>query len=87
MRDAVEGGVNAGREQRMASLYCVERVVPPLDGCVASDLGCKCMVGGKVLVEEAEEFFKGTEGTEKIAGLRCDRLKLKGGRRHDAFLF
>jgi hypothetical protein len=64
VRDSVEGGVNAGREQRVALLYCVERVTPLLDGCVAGDLGCKCMVGGKVLVEEAEELFKGTEGTE-----------------------
>jgi hypothetical protein len=31
---------------------------------VAGDLGCKRMVGGKVLVEEAEELFKGAEGTE-----------------------
>jgi hypothetical protein len=64
VRDAVEGGVDAGREQRVALLYCVERVTPPLDGSVAGDLGCECMVGGKVLVEEAEELFKGAEGTE-----------------------
>jgi hypothetical protein len=64
VRDAVEGGVDTGREQRMALLYCVERVAPPLDSCVASDLRCQCMVGGKLLVEEAEELFKSAEGTE-----------------------
>jgi hypothetical protein len=64
MRDAVEGGVNAGREQRVALLYCVKRVAPLLDGCVAGDLSCKCTVGRKVLVEETEELFKGAEGTE-----------------------
>jgi hypothetical protein len=48
----------------VAWLYCVERVTPPLDSCVAGDLGCKCMVGGKVLIEEAEEFFKSAERTE-----------------------
>jgi hypothetical protein len=64
VRDAVEGRVDAGREQRVALLYCVERVTPLLDGCVAVDLSCKCMIGGKVLVEEAEELFKGAEGTE-----------------------
>jgi hypothetical protein len=58
VRNAVEGGVDAGREQRVALLYCIERVAPLLDGCVARDLGCKCTVGGKVLVEEAEELFK-----------------------------
>jgi hypothetical protein len=51
MRDAVEGGVNAGREQRVALLYHVKRVTPFLDGCVAGDSGCKSMVGWKVLVE------------------------------------
>jgi hypothetical protein len=64
MRDAVEGGVDADREQRVALLHCVERVAPLLDGCVAGDLGRKCTVGRKVLVEEAEELFKGAEGTE-----------------------
>ncbi len=64
VRDAVEGGVNAGRKQRVPLLYCVERIAPLLDGCVAGDLGCKCTVGRKVLVEEAEELFKGAEGTE-----------------------
>jgi hypothetical protein len=64
VRDAIEGGVDAGREQRVALLHCVERVTPLLDGCVAGDLGCKCTVGRKVLVEEAEEFFKGAQGTE-----------------------
>jgi len=38
--------------------YFVERVASLVDGCVAGDLGCKCMVGGKVLVEEGEELFK-----------------------------
>jgi hypothetical protein len=64
VRDSVEGGVDAGREQRVALLYRVKRVTPLLDGCLASDLGCKCMVSGKVLVKETEEFFKGTKGTE-----------------------
>jgi hypothetical protein len=55
---------------------------------VAGDLGCKCTVGRKALVEEAEELFKGAERTEeKIAGQEFERLKFKGGRRHDAFLF
>jgi hypothetical protein len=54
---------------------------------VAGDLGGKCTVDRKVLVEEAEEFFKGAEGTEKIAALDCERLKFKGSRRHIAFLF
>jgi hypothetical protein len=64
MRDAVKGGVNTGREQRVALLDCVERVAPLLDGCVAGDLSCKCTVRRKVLIEEAEELFEGTEGTE-----------------------
>jgi len=80
MRDAVESGVNAGREQRVALLYCVERVAPLLDGCWSGDLGRKCTVGRKVLVEEAEEFFKGAEGTEQIAGQEFERLTFKGGR-------
>ena len=58
MRDAVEGGVDAGREQRVALLYCVERVAPLLDGCVACDFGSKCTICRKVLVEEGEELFK-----------------------------
>jgi hypothetical protein len=62
-------------------LYCVERVAPLLDGCVAGDLGCNCTVGRKALVEEAEELFKGDERTEeKIAGQEFERLKFKGGR-------
>jgi hypothetical protein len=64
VRDTVEGGVDTGREQRVAPLHCIERVAPLLDGCVAGDLGCKCAVGRKVLVEETEQFFKSTEGTE-----------------------
>jgi hypothetical protein len=64
VRDAVEGGVNAGGEQWVALLYYVERVAPLPDGCMAGDLGCKCTVGRKVLVQETEEFFKGAEGTE-----------------------
>jgi hypothetical protein len=87
VRDAVEGGVDAGREQRVALLHCVERVTPPLDACVAGDLGCKGMVGRKVLVEEAEKLFKSAERTEKIAGQEFERLKFMEGRRHDAFLF
>jgi hypothetical protein len=84
--DAVEGSVNAGREQRVPLLHYIERVAPLLDGCVASDLGRKCTVGRKVLVQETEEFFKSTEGTEQIAGLECERPKFKEGRRHDIFL-
>jgi hypothetical protein len=87
VRDAVKRFVDTGREQRVALLYCVERVAPLLDGCVAGDLGCKCTVGRKVVVEEAEELFKGAGRTEKIAGQEFERLKFKGGRRHDAFLF
>ena len=64
VRNAIEGGVDAGREQRVALLYCIERVVPLLDGCVAGDLGRKRTISGKVLVEEAEELFKSAEGTE-----------------------
>jgi hypothetical protein len=87
MRDAVECGVDADREQRVALLYCVKGVTPLLDGCVAGDLGCKCMVGRKVLIEKTEELFKGTEGTEEIAGLEFEMLTFKGHRRHNAFLF
>jgi hypothetical protein len=64
VRDAVEGGVDADRKQRVALLHCVERVTPLLNGCVAGDLGCKGTVGRKVLVEEAEELFERAEGTE-----------------------
>jgi hypothetical protein len=87
VRDPVKRCVDTGREQRVALLYCVERVAPLLDGCVAGDLGCKRSVGRKVQVGEAEELFKGAERTEKIAGQEIERLKFKGGRRHDAFLF
>jgi hypothetical protein len=48
----------------VAFLYCVERVAPLSDNCVAGDLGRKCTISGKVLVEEAEELFKSAEGTE-----------------------
>jgi hypothetical protein len=71
----------------VALLYCVERATPLLDGCVPRDLGCECTVGRKVLVEEAEELLKGSEGTEEIVGQEFERLKFKGGPRHDAFLF
>jgi hypothetical protein len=64
VRDAVEGSINASREQRVALLYCVERVAPLLDGRVAGDLSRKCTISGKVLVEEAEELFKSAERTE-----------------------
>jgi hypothetical protein len=64
VRDAVEGGVNAGREQRVTLLYRVKRLTPLLDGCVAGDLCCKCTVGRKLLVEETEQLFKGAKGTE-----------------------
>jgi hypothetical protein len=92
VRDAVEGRIDAGREQRVTLLHCVERVAPLLNGCVPVDLGCKRTVGGEILVEEAEEFFKGAERTEQIAGLefemlKFETLKFEGGRRHDIFLF
>jgi hypothetical protein len=45
------------------------------------------MVSGKVLVEKTEELFQGAEGTEEIAGLEFERLKFRGSRRHDVFLF
>jgi hypothetical protein len=64
MRNAVEGSVNAGREQRVPMLYCVKRVAPLLHGCVAGDFGGECTVSGKVLIEEAEELLKSAEGTE-----------------------
>jgi hypothetical protein len=67
MRYAIESGVNAHREQWMALLYCVERFAPLLERCVAGDLGRKCGVSGKVLIEEAEELFKSPEGTKQIA--------------------
>jgi hypothetical protein len=35
---------------------------------VSGDLGGKGSIDGKMLVEEAVELFKGTEGTEEIAG-------------------
>jgi hypothetical protein len=65
VRDAVEGGVDAGREQRVALLYRVERVVPLLDSCVPGDLGRKCTIRGKVLVEEAEELSKAPSGRSR----------------------
>jgi hypothetical protein len=48
----------------VALLHCVKRVAPLPDGRVAGDLGRKCTVSRKVLVKEAEELFKGAEGTE-----------------------
>jgi hypothetical protein len=79
MRNAIEDRVDAGREQRVALLYRIERVAPLLDRCAAGDLGRECSVGWKVLVEETEEFFKGAERTEQTAGLEFERLKFKGG--------
>jgi hypothetical protein len=38
VRDAVEGGVDGGREQRMTLLHCVESVAPLLNGCLAGNL-------------------------------------------------
>jgi hypothetical protein len=58
VRDAVESGVNAGREQGVPLLQCGKRVTPLLDSCVAFDLCCECTVGWKVLVEEAKQLFK-----------------------------
>jgi hypothetical protein len=54
---------------------------------MAGHLGRKCTIGRKVLVEETEQLFKGAKWTEEFTGLKVVRLKLKGGRRHDAFLF
>jgi hypothetical protein len=56
----------------VALLYCVERVAPLLDGCVAGDLGRKCTISGKVLVEETEKLFKSAEedGVDRRAGVR-----------------
>jgi hypothetical protein len=71
------GGVAVLRQARRATL----------DSCMAGDLRGKRMVGGKALVEEAEELFKGAEGTEQIAGQEFDRLTFKGGQKHDGFLF
>ena len=49
----------------MTLLDYVQRVAPLLDSCMAGDLGRKCTISGKVLVEEAEElFFKSAEGTK-----------------------
>jgi hypothetical protein len=87
VRDPVEGCVDASGEQRVALLYCVQRMAPLLDSCVTGDLGRKCTVGRKVLIEETEELFKSPKWTEKIAGLERERLKFKRGRRHNAFLF
>jgi hypothetical protein len=64
VRDAVEGSVDGDGKQRVTLLYRVKRGTPLLNGCVAGDLGCECTVSGKVLVEETEEFFKSTEGTQ-----------------------
>lgn len=66
--DTVEGCVDANGEQWVASLYRVQRIAPLLDGCVSGDLGGKGSVDRKMLAEEAVELFKGTEGTEEIAG-------------------
>lgn len=41
-----------------APLHCIERTTPLLEGCVAGDLGRKCTVDGKVLVDEAIELCK-----------------------------
>jgi hypothetical protein len=68
VRDTVEGCIDANGEQRVASLDCVQRIAPLIDGCVSGDLGGKGSVDGKMLVEEAVELFKGTEGTQEIAG-------------------
>ena len=69
VRDAVKRCVDTGGEQRVALLYCVERVAPLLDGCVAGDLGCKCTVGRKALVE-------GIRQSNRICrtGFGCDGL-------------
>jgi hypothetical protein len=48
----------------MTLLYSVECVAPLLNGCGAADVSCKCMLGGEVLIEEAEQLFKGSKGTQ-----------------------
>jgi hypothetical protein len=83
VRNTVKRCVDTGREQRVALLHCVERVAPLLYGCVAGDLGRKCAISGKALVEEAEDLFKSAERPEKITGLECDRPKFNRGRRHE----
>jgi hypothetical protein len=39
-----------------------------IDRCGSGDLRGKGSVDGKMLVEQAVELFKGTQGTEEIAG-------------------
>jgi hypothetical protein len=68
VRNTVEDCVDANGEQGVAPLYCVQRLAPLMDRCVSGDLGGKGSIDGKMLVEEAVELFKGTEGTEEIAG-------------------
>jgi hypothetical protein len=73
VRDAVKRRVDTGGEQRVTPLDRIEGVAPLLDGCVTADLGRKCSIRGKGLVEEAEELFKSAQRTEKIAGLQEGR--------------
>ena len=65
VRDTVEGGVDADREQRVALLYCVERVTPLLYGCVAANLSCKCMVGGKCWSKRQKSSSKAPSGRSR----------------------
>jgi hypothetical protein len=64
VRDTVDGGVNAGREQRVALLHRVKRVTPLLNGCAASNLCCECTVRRKLLVEKTKQLLKGAQRTE-----------------------
>jgi hypothetical protein len=64
VRDAVECGVDAGREQWVALLYCVKSIAPLPDGYVTGDLCCECTVDRKILVEEAVKLFERAEGTK-----------------------
>jgi hypothetical protein len=68
VRDAVEGGVNAGGEQRVALLYCIERVTPLLDAYVAGDLGRKCTVCGKYWSKRQKSSSKAPRGRRRSLG-------------------
>lgn len=74
--DAVEGGVDAGREQRVALLCGIERVSPLPNRCVTGDFSCECTVNWKVLVEETVKFFKGAQRTENTARYKNLQLRL-----------
>jgi hypothetical protein len=75
--DAVEGSVNAGREQRVALLYCVKSVTPLLDGCVARDLGASALLVGKCWSKRQNSSSKAPRGRSKWLGRssRCCRSR------------